>query len=627
MLHDVAGALRAVRPQQGRSHSQVPDDHIFGRHAHRPGGRGLVFRPASLQHEFHLALWQGCRSGSVYWHRWPPYLYDHVSQQPRRELAACRGDTVPGSVDDGVQPCRQGAPSQPHRHSLQLQLEEENNSVSINLRRFALILRICARPPRPPLARQEGGSAPIREPLAALRELMFFGSLSSSASSPAFFGERVVVHAVLAVGGAVGFYGGVRSPKVLEDIRELGPTFIVGTPSLLGAQIQNVRALHESSLTRFRFGIQRWALQNAQAEPGPRRRLARLCLGGCVGGWLTAPFREARAALLGRRSQPRFVLALCFPGSVAMPPEVCLWLRVVFGCRVLKCLVLAEAGGLATLGEAPYFGGALEAFAVGRALPGVYIEFAGQERGDLLENCCAPGAQRLRAGTMRVRGSFEMSRGDLRRRWRSAGRSRGSQWAPTPLEAGPPPDEGAAMEVMRPRVVGLCCEETQTVYVLGRTGSLEMAPSGCVVCDALEQLLCSSPSVPWLLQLMLTARGDRGVVGLGVVQLEHLWRLASRIGEALARGRQRGAALPKPGGAGVLPRGAPGPRQPAWGARGGSGEQPRALHLQLEQFSQEKGLQTSELLLRRDRIKEACREPIERLFDQLAEEASGGGPG
>ena len=52
--------------------------------------------------------------------------------------------------------------------------------------------------------------------------------------------------------------------------------------------------------------------------------------------------------------------------------------------QVYKTLVVTEAAGFVTLGEAPYTGTALDAFAVGRPIPNVAEEWAGSVGIDLL---------------------------------------------------------------------------------------------------------------------------------------------------------------------------------------------------------------------------------------------------
>merc|ERR1719265_2899253 len=139
---------------------------------------------------------------------------------------------------------------------------------------------------------------------------------------PAFAAERVMLHAVLASGGAVGFFGGVRSPRIFEEIRRLGPTFLVGTPSLFKGQITRLRMNYIGVLGRLSFCIQKWALQlrgrsqNADSAGADRKVdswrqvIANKCLSteSRLGYWLSLPFSRARATLLGPRTRLRFVL-------------------------------------------------------------------------------------------------------------------------------------------------------------------------------------------------------------------------------------------------------------------------------------------------------------------------------
>lgn len=82
---------------------------------------------------------------------------------------------------------------------------------------------------------------------------------------PAFTAERLMLHAVLAAGGAIGFFGGVRSPRIFEDIKHLQPTFLAGTASLFRRQIMRLQLKHVGVLGNLSYRLQRWALLRCKA--------------------------------------------------------------------------------------------------------------------------------------------------------------------------------------------------------------------------------------------------------------------------------------------------------------------------------------------------------------------------
>jgi len=227
---------------------------------------------------------------------------------------------------------------------------------------------------------------------------------------------------------------------------------------------------------------------------------------------------------------------------------------------------------------------------VGRALPGVCVDFPSERFKDVGFS----GREWPQAGAMVIRGPFAVSRQRT-----DTAHIRRSQSA----------DEHDA--VVRIGVVGL--ERDQEVHVLGRLGSLEISLGGHrVLCDALEQLLVQH-SMPWLVQLFLTAREHGGVVGIGVVRLEELWRLARhhRIlvkcsAEALCRSPEvRARCLQEL-------------QRRALRLGFAEAERPRALHLEFEPFSQERELQTPMLQLRRDKLKARFAAEIDALYAEVA---------
>lgn len=405
---------------------------------------------------------------------------------------------------------------------------------------------------------------------------------------PAFAAERVVLHAVLAAGGSVGFFGGVRSPQIFDDIRRLQPTFLLGAPSLFRRQITRLRQKHVGWLGSLSFYLYRWALRHVmlleEADCGVpesntwlskfKEGLARRCLQKPFSWWLAKPFMNARSALLGSRTRLRFVLTLCTVGSTALPPERCLWMRLLLGCPVLKGFVAVEAGGIVTLGEAPYFGEvAAEAFAVGRELPEVIFELLPLkipiDDPDILGSAKAG----IRLGTLQIRGP-----------------------------------EGSGEK----RVGVVCGRRGQELFVFGRLVSLQASRGNKgALCEALEQLLIQVAG-PWLLQLMLVAR-DEGVVGIAAVRLEEVWRLARQCG---IKGVSSGEDLCKD------------PRVvklclrelqiSALRNKFSEAEMPLALHLQAAPFSFEAGLSSPTFQLRRDQLLPLFASTIEELFASTA---------
>ncbi|CAJ1453554.1 unnamed protein product, partial [Effrenium voratum] len=394
---------------------------------------------------------------------------------------------------------------------------------------------------------------------------------------PAFTAERLMLHAVLAAGGAIGFFGGVRSPQIFQDIRQLQPTFLVGTASLFRRQITRLQLKHVGLLGNLSYELQRWALErskmdeeDSESEDSFVSRVARWCLTQPLSRWLNQPFVLPRQVLLGSKTRLRFVLALCGAGTTALPPDRCLWMRLLLGCPVLKSFVSVEAGGMVTLGEAPYFGDTSEAFAIGRELPGVQM--------DLIPIKLPAGH-----GPLEVLGSSK-----------------------------------AGIELGTLHISGLCTDEARIgivvgrrereLYVFGRLVSLqESCDKKGALCEALEQLLLQVTR-PWLMQLLLVAKPP-GVVGVAAVRLDELWRLAKICnidgpsnGEDLCRDRRViGLCLNE---------------LQKHGERFGfsAAEMPRALHLQVMPFSLEAGLQTPTFQLRRDQLLPRVERIIEELY-------------
>ena len=110
---------------------------------------------------------------------------------------------------------------------------------------------------------------------------------------PAFTAERLMLHAVLAAGGAIGFFGGVRSPRIFEDIKHLRPSFLVGTASLFRRQITRLHMKHVGMWGTLSYHLQRWALlrkAEEDEEDGLLKRLAEWLLRQPLSRWLNRPF-------------------------------------------------------------------------------------------------------------------------------------------------------------------------------------------------------------------------------------------------------------------------------------------------------------------------------------------------
>lgn len=407
---------------------------------------------------------------------------------------------------------------------------------------------------------------------------------------PAFTAERVVLHAVLAAGGAVGFFGGVRSPRIFEDIRRLQPTFLLGTASLFRRQITRLQTKHVGMLGNLSYQLQRWALSRCRVDselpdmegqltgsdlPSASfmERVAKWCLTKPLSHWLNKPFVIPRHVLLGSKTRLRFVLALCGAGTTALPPDRCLWMRLLLGCPVLKSFVSVEAGGMVTLGEAPYYGDTFQAFSVGRELPGVEIEMLKLNLPEDFPPLSVLGSHEadIELGTLKVKGL-------------------------------------ATEEAKVGIVVG---RRDQDLFVYGRLVSLqESSLKRGALCEALEQLLLQVTG-PWLMQLLLVAK-PQGVVGVAAVRLEEVWRLArfwsidrASSSEDLCKDQRVISVCLR-----ELHKHA---------AKFGfsDAEMPRALRLQATPFSLEAGLQTPTFQLRRDQLLPRVSHVIEELYDSL----------
>lgn len=403
---------------------------------------------------------------------------------------------------------------------------------------------------------------------------------------PAFTAERLMLHAVLAAGGAIGFFGGVRSPRIFEDIKHLQPTFLAGTASLFRRQIMRLQLKHVGVLGNLSYQLQRWALIKCKAgtdksesldfdeDASLMNRLAKLLLSQPMCRWLNRPFVVPRQVLLGSKTRLRFVLALCGAGTTALPPDRCLWMRLLLGCPVLKSFVSVEAGGMVTLGEAPYAGETSQAFAVGRELPGVQVELLPLKLPEDVKPLEVLGARK------------------------------------------------AGIELGTLKITGLCTDEARIgiivgrrnreLFVYGRLVSLQLSCNASgALCEALEQLLLQVTG-PWLMQLLLVAKPPHGVVGVAAVRLDEVWRLAKfrnidgpSSGEDLCRDRR------------IILLCLRELQKHATRFGFSEAEKPRALHLQATPFSVEAGLQTPTFQLRRDQLLPRVDHIIESLYDDL----------
>eukprot|EP00929_Paragymnodinium_shiwhaense_P035755 TRINITY_DN19275_c0_g1_i1.p1 TRINITY_DN19275_c0_g1~~TRINITY_DN19275_c0_g1_i1.p1 ORF type:complete len:1537 (+),score=317.56 TRINITY_DN19275_c0_g1_i1:102-4712(+) len=416
---------------------------------------------------------------------------------------------------------------------------------------------------------------------------------------PAFAAERVMLHAVLACGGAIGFFGGTRSPRIFEDIRFLRPTFLAGTTSLFKNQLLRLNERRQVGLlARLCFSLHHWALQQVSKtdagddvgqlsglpqwwqrwlSSGQAKAVARCCLVEPLATLLSMPFAHTRAALIGHKTRLRFVLAFCTSGNTCLPPDRCLWMRMIFMCPVMKGLVAVEAGGLVTLGEAPYLGGAdatMESFAVGSELNGARLELLPLSL-PVPQPVSILQSERsgIELGTLRLHG---ISGGSMR--------------------------------------VGIVCgRRGKHFYCFGRLVSLEESCNGHpALCEALEQLLGQHRSLDWLSQLLLTARPE-GLVGIASVREEELSRLVKRIG--LAESKRTEELCKDP----FVRQYCLEQLQRCADEHGfTAAERPRAVHLQMASFSLKEGLQTPTLQLRRDLLLPHLKPVIDSLFEEIA---------
>lgn len=215
-----------------------------------------------------------------------------------------------------------------------------------------------------------------------------------SFNSLSFLGERMLCYAVLVAGASVGFYHGEHSVALFDDIQLLKPTLLAAPPLAFRAPFELLRkALAAGPITRALFHIAYRAQENRlRGSPG---MLARPPDGHDLRSWLrVAAFRvQALRGVLfdaiglggvlrslrpGQRvlgGRLRVFVMLCSHKKAALLPEEARFMRICLGCPVLKALVLTEAGGPVTLGEACYFADTLdELLFVGRPLTHVELE-------------------------------------------------------------------------------------------------------------------------------------------------------------------------------------------------------------------------------------------------------------
>lgn len=258
-------------------------------------------------------------------------------------------------------------------------------------------------------------------------------------------------------------------------------------------------------------------------------------------------------------------------------------MRLIFGCPVYKSFVAVEAGGLVTLGEVNYlWKNAWEAFSVGRALPGVEIKLLHFSPTLLPGKIDDPPPPPLSVAGSHLSG----------------------------IEHGTMEIKGVNQNTAT-KIGILCGRRGNEIFVFGRLISLlESRDRQGALCEALEQLLVQLAG-PWLMQLFLVAR-PAGVVGIAVVRLEELWRLVrmgrhshTASGEELCRDPDVKTLCLKE------------LRKIADKAGFSDAERPRALHLELEPFSLESGLQSPMFQLRRDHLNAKFEATLNALYNGL----------
>jgi len=386
-----------------------------------------------------------------------------------------------------------------------------------------------------------------------------------SYQAPAWIGERVLLHATLAAGGAIGFFQGVRSPKLFEDIKALHPTFLTGTPKVFFEQLRQLQ--EEQAFQLGLLGRACFAVQAALLDSG---KLPLPVLDFVVGRF--------RRQVLGNL-ELRFVLILCTPTLTATQHGFCRWLRTLLLCPVLKSLVVTQAAGFVTLGEAPYRGGTVKSFAVGKPLP--YVQLTVTTVPDLGISCADLLCDEL--GQMVITGP-------------SVGGGGCDEVLPVRQV-----HSGASVDVLIGR-------RGDSFFVFGSLSSVATMPGGRYLLEALEQL-CTQHAGWWLSQLYLTVRKG-GLVGVAAVQVEHLWR------EALRHNLCQGASMGdedlcmhhsvRNWCLGDLQRSCHGLDL---------GLRLQSLHLVAEAFCYENGLQTPTFQLLRDKLQQKYADVIAAMTD------------
>eukprot|EP00747_Dinoflagellata_sp_TGD_P003333 gnl/TRDRNA2_/TRDRNA2_107869_c1_seq1.p1 gnl/TRDRNA2_/TRDRNA2_107869_c1~~gnl/TRDRNA2_/TRDRNA2_107869_c1_seq1.p1 ORF type:complete len:552 (+),score=95.30 gnl/TRDRNA2_/TRDRNA2_107869_c1_seq1:60-1658(+) len=143
-----------------------------------------------------------------------------------------------------------------------------------------------------------------------------------------FWGERQIMLHCLTAGAAVGFYHGEHSQTIFDDMRELRPTFLVGSPCMLRDQLNVLDQLVGGH----------GALGIDTAVKGSLRQAKRKKV-----------MRDVRRLLGG--GELRFLLIQCTPNFCVLPQGTLAFLQEIFGCPILKGLVLACLAGHVACGR------------------------------------------------------------------------------------------------------------------------------------------------------------------------------------------------------------------------------------------------------------------------------------
>eukprot|EP00040_Diaphanoeca_grandis_P024073 m.131929 g.131929 ORF g.131929 m.131929 type:complete len:1485 (+) comp29576_c0_seq2:313-4767(+) len=350
-----------------------------------------------------------------------------------------------------------------------------------------------------------------------------------SYQTPAFIGERLLLHAALASGASIGFFSGVRSaPKIFNDIQMLRPTFFTGTQNFFNRPMERVQDAIDGRIGWFSslcFEAQAKLLDETSPWMTQYPRLF-----GWISSLLDIPTRPVRLEVIGD-CRPRFVLILCSSSMAAVQPNFTRWLRTFLGgCDIFKSLVSTEACGFVTFGKARCKGGFTDAFYVGEKLD--CVELSCRPNNAVVAGCAPTGT----LGQFTVRGPSVSIPGGINSLRFQAQRSvfTNEDFSKLRTPSSSPPvsrttsfvKSNGVFSGIRLGLVGSLSQDE--VYVFGNVSSMARFSDGeHVVLGAAEQL-CMQCAGRWLAQIFLTVRDD-SIVAVASVDVEQLWRLTVRL--------------------------------------------------------------------------------------------------